>query len=408
MVEVARKYGISSVMLKKICRKLDVPTPPRGYWAKVRAGKSVHKPKLSDSATRGFVIGKGLDEDEMAHRDPRDPLSLFEEAVRKKVFLVAEGIEHHPKARLRPILSEMKHRGCLGTIMRVNHPQYYSFDDFVSTEQASRSMSMMETIARAVESIGGCMSGPLEIQAFGERVSLEIRERTVNESHALTANEKKAISRYEKTKNDWDKPNIRKWDKRFTGMLSISVLTGVTPYMNDRWNWTFKTVFSERDDMALEQQLDEVFLAICRVCAAKRLHRLEVESEAEAYTRKVVEAQREVDAFNTEIDRLRNALEESERFDAASKLRSYAKGLVSGKSGPDRGYAAWIMKKADWLDPTIGLSDVVFGTFARDGAYPQKKENVRTALPYRIDFFFKRNGRTPNQTWQQLIEACGD
>ncbi len=28
---VAARYGISDVMLKKICRRLDVPTPPRGY-----------------------------------------------------------------------------------------------------------------------------------------------------------------------------------------------------------------------------------------------------------------------------------------------------------------------------------------------------------------------------------------
>lgn len=31
MREVAARYGISDVMLKIICRRLDVPTPPRGY-----------------------------------------------------------------------------------------------------------------------------------------------------------------------------------------------------------------------------------------------------------------------------------------------------------------------------------------------------------------------------------------
>ena len=36
MSKLAPTYGISDVMLKKICRQMDIPTPPRGYWAKVQ------------------------------------------------------------------------------------------------------------------------------------------------------------------------------------------------------------------------------------------------------------------------------------------------------------------------------------------------------------------------------------
>ena len=38
---LAKRFGISDVGLKKICRKLDVPTPPVGWWAKKAAGKRV-------------------------------------------------------------------------------------------------------------------------------------------------------------------------------------------------------------------------------------------------------------------------------------------------------------------------------------------------------------------------------
>ncbi len=33
MVQVVKQHGLSDNGLRKICRKLDVPTPPRGYWA---------------------------------------------------------------------------------------------------------------------------------------------------------------------------------------------------------------------------------------------------------------------------------------------------------------------------------------------------------------------------------------
>ena len=36
---VANRYGVSGVALAKACRKLAVPLPPRGYWARVRAGR---------------------------------------------------------------------------------------------------------------------------------------------------------------------------------------------------------------------------------------------------------------------------------------------------------------------------------------------------------------------------------
>jgi len=44
--EVAKSYGISDVGLGKVCRKLRVPVPPRGYWARVRSGYRARRPPL--------------------------------------------------------------------------------------------------------------------------------------------------------------------------------------------------------------------------------------------------------------------------------------------------------------------------------------------------------------------------
>ena len=49
MQKLAPKYAISDVGLKKVCKMLKVPTPPRGYWAKIEAGQKMPKsllPKL--------------------------------------------------------------------------------------------------------------------------------------------------------------------------------------------------------------------------------------------------------------------------------------------------------------------------------------------------------------------------
>ena len=44
---VARAYGISDVWLAKICRKLSVPRPPRGYWIRKRSGWGDKQPPLT-------------------------------------------------------------------------------------------------------------------------------------------------------------------------------------------------------------------------------------------------------------------------------------------------------------------------------------------------------------------------
>jgi len=39
--KVAKDFGMSDVGLAKVCRKLFVPLPGRGYWARKAAGKKV-------------------------------------------------------------------------------------------------------------------------------------------------------------------------------------------------------------------------------------------------------------------------------------------------------------------------------------------------------------------------------
>ena len=49
---VASRFGVSDNAITKKCRKLGIPKPPRGFWAKVEAGKIPHpngKPPDEDS-----------------------------------------------------------------------------------------------------------------------------------------------------------------------------------------------------------------------------------------------------------------------------------------------------------------------------------------------------------------------
>ena len=47
------EYGISGRGLKKVCDRLNVPSPPRGYWARLAAGKRIKQTPLPDAAPGG-------------------------------------------------------------------------------------------------------------------------------------------------------------------------------------------------------------------------------------------------------------------------------------------------------------------------------------------------------------------
>ena len=48
LVRLSRKYGISDVRLGKVCRKLQIPHPGRGYWAKRAVGQTVEQVLLPE------------------------------------------------------------------------------------------------------------------------------------------------------------------------------------------------------------------------------------------------------------------------------------------------------------------------------------------------------------------------
>jgi hypothetical protein len=45
MLKVSKRYCISDVSLAKICRRLGIPVPPRGYWARITHGQKIMKPE---------------------------------------------------------------------------------------------------------------------------------------------------------------------------------------------------------------------------------------------------------------------------------------------------------------------------------------------------------------------------
>lgn len=98
VTEVAKHYGVSDVMIHKVCKTLNVPVPPRGYWAKKSAGQPVKQEPLSEHTGMTAVFGKKQENDKRGSTRPLDEsLSFLDDEERLRVIETALQLKVDPQ-----------------------------------------------------------------------------------------------------------------------------------------------------------------------------------------------------------------------------------------------------------------------------------------------------------------------
>ena len=108
--DIAKRVGISDVGLAKLCRRHDIPLPPRGHWAKTAAGKRTHRPELP---RRGLgmpdeIADKNRSWQRFDEENPENilvpPVPTFEEPIADVVARVQRSVGKviAPKSLERP------------------------------------------------------------------------------------------------------------------------------------------------------------------------------------------------------------------------------------------------------------------------------------------------------------------
>jgi hypothetical protein len=100
MTTVALRYGVSSVALAKMCRRLNVPMPGRGYWAKKVAGHEVSRrplPPLKSGQSTEHMVTRWVDPLTAPVVDGGEHRRLLaQERVNSKPVVAETLIDPHP------------------------------------------------------------------------------------------------------------------------------------------------------------------------------------------------------------------------------------------------------------------------------------------------------------------------
>lgn len=249
---LATEMGISDVALAKRCKKLNVPRPPRGYWARLTAGKKLRKPSLPPGLTNSTAAKmKG---------DPQSESSPA--AITPSYHLPATNHRLHPAAQdlltaLRAATPDNEHR------MTVEGPTYPRVT--ISKKLADRAAKALHVIILAAEArtVPFRKSRSKYDYAYFERGKSNDRLRLDIEEEIVTI--KKEPTAQDKRRPSWE------WQTRtreLSGKLTFLIRL---PYeqRKDVGKW------SEEDETPIEQTLEKVVDGICQHYADLEKHREE-------------------------------------------------------------------------------------------------------------------------------------
>lgn len=368
VVKVAEQYGVSDVAIHKVCKLLNIPTPPLGYWAKIRAGAKIKKTPLPK--TQGMTETIGAKTFEGVKEKITDPakqlLEFLPDIEREKVLravqeikMPAESAQLHKKiAAYRVVVKEWNQKDRKPEVAQRKKDYNYSppfLAGVISNEALPRVYRILDALFRQVENLGGTVNDDLSLRIRNEHIRIEIAENQDKVEHVVTKQEAQALIKYKDAKrhHSWaPEPQIRKYDYVFNGRLRISIC-------QDKY-------FRDTDKINVESRLGEMLIELYEESEVVRLAR---EAKEEA-ARKQAEAERRKEErrkrYNIEVERtiaLENAAID---FETACKIRAYVKAVeVScSQDGLDEKTAAWVdwaLKKADWFDPIVARDDELFG-----------------------------------------------
>jgi hypothetical protein len=350
-VELAKDFGVSDVGLAKRCRKLGIPIPGRGYWARVDAGQTSYRPKLPKRKEKyhdtqalslprsqpveeaGDTTGTGLglpdDAERLGIRARIAAIEVTPSASVVEAHLVVKRTAWHLKHPRRGELTfgRGEKSGCVVPIA-------------VSADALDRALLVADTLLRATEALGWSFAAPPpppvpdasggygrrplvvesapsptevrgELLVDGERVAFQIEERYREEKCEPTAAE------LAREKREYRYAAPRKI-REATGKLRIVRLDTYGAY-----GGPVRQTWYDRKGRRIEDQLKDVLIGFHELSLSSKSRRKDDERKAREHA-ETAKRQEELEARQAASTKLIEQLEaDAGAWHRARFLRRY-------------------------------------------------------------------------------------
>jgi hypothetical protein len=352
LVTVAAKYDISAVALGKVCRKLQIPLPGRGYWTKKEFGKPVEKSPLPEADNlpvvrrlkNAFANTMGREEDKAAEVE-NDPELIRIAAMKNTVIPVNANAKFHKFVeQTRRALKEVR-EDSRGILIRPRVEP--TLDIRVSKKMVDRALRLMNAFVLKIESEGFTLQ--VESKENGkQRIYAQVFNQTVHFSIVEKAFQK---NKREVKEYSWTRVV---YDYEPCGMLEFHV-------GDDSYYRGFRS-FRDGKTRTLESLLGECFAELmldarrqrieAEVRRREALEERKKEEELEQLAKLIKEEEKKVQELNLWVEDWTKA-RRMRKFIVALEKEWIRQGMDLSPEAPKGKRVVWMKEQADRLDPMV-------------------------------------------------------
>ena len=353
--KLARGYGLSDRGLGKICGRLEIPVPGRGYWQMKKKGLKIPVPPLRPTK-KSNATGAYIHRTSKPHRDGEQNHETCDLITAEK--LPENKITVPPSLDSPHSLIAITQRSLIGAKVDdrgLKQPRARGCLDIrVGQDSIDRAILIMDTLVKALETRGFDISVAKE-PPFSTSVSVmdEVIKFALNEELNRTERKLTAVQIKDKEKHPW-MYRIQEYDYSPNGMLLLRIKNDDS--LNTRKTW------SDGRRQRLEDCLNSFVGGLIK--AAIAIKHLRAERERRELKRQEERLRWE------ESERIRREEEEKMKvldreiasWQRSHQIRSYIDAVKKwgiqkyGEIKPDgklQQWLTWATKQADRLDPLV-------------------------------------------------------
>lgn len=372
VITVAKKYGMSDNGLRKQLRKLGIPLPPPGYWARVVAGQKVSKPALSritgelKKYIRHYVIKYKPNFEELSDEELRsnEDLSLLTDETKEFIKTTCLKVQvptqlrnphklitDHEKESLYRKHPEKRERdkGKATYSVRING-RYDSINAMlpihVSPPNIKRAYRIINSVIRVLEEMEASVTVNYDFTPNKDVGTFNIMSMSFN--FELT----EVIRKHKDNK-----------------MPSSSLVLSLSPRSWRRSETGSKMECKDLADKPLESQLGKMIYDMFVVANQFRCLDILYERKCKKQQEEKKRQERLEQMRNGELAEVKLLEQAVSDWDKAEKIRRFADAMeqkiieVNDENKKDKliRWLKWARDKADWIDPLTEKEDELLG-----------------------------------------------
>ena len=185
IIRLSKEYGLSDVGFAKICKKYNIPRPPRGYWARKAVGYRVKRLPLPPGENVTISITSNpYSRNANKSRDLVARMSPSIQSEEEPIVVPARLSSPHPQIKQSSEILNGRQPNDVGL---VNPPKKGCLDISVSKGSLRRALRIMDTVIKCLEKLG------YDVYLSGGRTKTKIQEIPISFriSEKLTIREKR-------------------------------------------------------------------------------------------------------------------------------------------------------------------------------------------------------------------------